>query len=54
MNDDPETLELLELICRVEDFLLSTGDLRSDFTFIVCRNKDVVSPSAYTSTVIPS
>jgi SAM-dependent methyltransferase len=37
MSDDPETLELLELICKVEDFLLSTGDLRSDFTFIVCK-----------------
>jgi SAM-dependent methyltransferase len=37
MNDDPETSELIELICGVEDFLLSTGDLRSDFTYIVCR-----------------
>jgi 2-polyprenyl-3-methyl-5-hydroxy-6-metoxy-1,4-benzoquinol methylase len=37
MNDDPETLELLELICGVEDLLLRTGDLRSDFTYIVCR-----------------
>jgi hypothetical protein len=37
MNDDPETLELLELICGVEDLLLRTGDLSSDFTYIVCR-----------------
>jgi SAM-dependent methyltransferase len=37
MNDDPETSELLELICGVEDFLLGTGDLHSDFTYIVCR-----------------
>jgi ubiquinone/menaquinone biosynthesis C-methylase UbiE len=39
MSEDPETTKLLELICRFEDFLLGTGDLHSDFTYIVCRSQ---------------
>lgn len=39
LHDDIETLEWLRAFCCVEDFLLSTGDISSDFALIVCRQR---------------
>jgi ubiquinone/menaquinone biosynthesis C-methylase UbiE len=39
LNDEPATHALLKLIFEVEDEMLRTGEIKSDFIFFVCQKK---------------
>ncbi len=39
LDDDPQTRRFLDLCFEVEDALLASGDIRSDFAVAVCRKK---------------
>ena len=39
-SDDPDSLIVLDMLFRIEDALIDTGDLPSDFDLIVARRRD--------------
>jgi ubiquinone/menaquinone biosynthesis C-methylase UbiE len=39
MNDDEETIALLQLICDLEDWLIRTKEIESDYRFMACKKR---------------
>jgi ubiquinone/menaquinone biosynthesis C-methylase UbiE len=39
MNDEKETIELLEIICNLEEWLIRTKEIESDYKFMACKKK---------------
>lgn len=42
--DDPESMEVLDLLIQIEETLIDVGDLRSDFAVVTARRKDTPAP----------
>jgi ubiquinone/menaquinone biosynthesis C-methylase UbiE len=40
MNDDKETIELLALVCDLEDWFIRTKEIESDYRFMACKRRD--------------
>jgi len=38
-SDDPQSMRVLEMLFRIEDTLIETGELQSDFVILVARPK---------------
>jgi ubiquinone/menaquinone biosynthesis C-methylase UbiE len=39
LNDETETSELLEIICNLEDWLIRTKEIESDYKYMACKKK---------------
>ena len=42
--EDPESMEVLDLLIQIEETLIDVGDLKSDFAVVTARRKDTPAP----------
>jgi ubiquinone/menaquinone biosynthesis C-methylase UbiE len=49
VNDEEETIELLKIICNLEDWLIRTREIESDYRFMACKKGGNMPPFSATS-----